>query len=280
MIDLLDQPKIDCHAHVLDPARFPYGKDIAYHPEGQEIGTPDQLVQVMDAYGITHTLLVQPNSGYGPDNGCLLDAIERYPGRFTGIAIVAPDADMATLTDLKARGVVGVAFNPTLYGTGYYAGSERLVRRLADLDMIVNIQVEGDQIGMFRPWFEDIPVRVLVDHCGRPTPSAGLDQPGFRTLLDLAETDRVWVKVSGYLKFARTPYRYEEAEPFVRALFSAYSARRCLWASDWPYLRADERQDVGALLQTFVRFVPDPSERRAILWDTPSALLGERIAQP
>ena len=27
-----DEPKIDCHAHVFDPARFPYGKDIDYKP--------------------------------------------------------------------------------------------------------------------------------------------------------------------------------------------------------------------------------------------------------
>ncbi|HET9687930.1 MAG TPA: 2-pyrone-4,6-dicarboxylate hydrolase, partial [Pseudolabrys sp.] len=33
------EPKIDCHAHVIDPAHFPYGKDIAYRPAGQEIGT-------------------------------------------------------------------------------------------------------------------------------------------------------------------------------------------------------------------------------------------------
>jgi hypothetical protein len=34
------EPKIDCHAHVLDPVRFPYGADIEYKPAGQEIGTP------------------------------------------------------------------------------------------------------------------------------------------------------------------------------------------------------------------------------------------------
>ena len=35
------EPKIDCHAHVFDPVRFPYGKDIAYKPAGQEMGAAD-----------------------------------------------------------------------------------------------------------------------------------------------------------------------------------------------------------------------------------------------
>ena len=78
---------IDCHAHVLDPANFPYGADIEYKPSGQEIGPAAQLLAVMKAHGIRHTLLVQPNSGYGSDNSCMLDAIARYPEMFKGIAI-------------------------------------------------------------------------------------------------------------------------------------------------------------------------------------------------
>ena len=36
--DIFDEPKIDCHVHVLDPARFPYGANTHYRPAGQEIG--------------------------------------------------------------------------------------------------------------------------------------------------------------------------------------------------------------------------------------------------
>jgi predicted TIM-barrel fold metal-dependent hydrolase len=94
---LFDEPKIDTHAHVFDPKNFPYDTRIAYHPAGQEIGTAAQLREVMTTYGVRHALLVQPNSGYGSDNSCMLDAIERGEGRFKGIAIVDNDADLATL---------------------------------------------------------------------------------------------------------------------------------------------------------------------------------------
>ena len=44
-MSIFTEPKIDCHAHVLDPVNFPYGKDIEYKPSGQEIGTPPQLAR-------------------------------------------------------------------------------------------------------------------------------------------------------------------------------------------------------------------------------------------
>ena len=58
----------------------------------------------MKTYGVQHALLVQPNSGYGSDNSCMLDAIARGEGRFKGIAIIDFDADLAALRDLKSAG--------------------------------------------------------------------------------------------------------------------------------------------------------------------------------
>lgn len=273
-MSIFDEPKIDCHAHVTDPARFPYSDDISYHPSGQEIGTALQLYQLMRTYKISNTLLVQPNSGYGGDNSCMLDAIEHSNESIRGVAIVDLDADLGDLQALKDRGIVGVAFNPTINGTDYYTGSASLVAKLAELGMCLNIQVEHDQLMAFKQTIKDIPVTVLVDHCGRPTPEAGIEQPGFRTLLELAATGRVYVKLSGYAKFARTAYPFEDCWPFVRALVKAFTLERCLWASDWPYLRAHERQDVGPLVQLVEQLFPDADDRRVLFWDTPARLLG------
>lgn len=271
---IFDEPKIDCHAHVIDPARFPYGRDIAYKPSGQEIGTAAQFRAVMQAHGVKHALLVQPNSGYGGDNSCMLDAIATGEGRFKGIAIVNLDADAAALKRLKAQGIAGVAANPTFHGNAYYKSANALMQRLADLDMFFSLQVEHDQLLMYAPRIEEIPVKVLVDHLGRPTPDAGLAQPGFAALLRLAKTGRVSVKISGYLKFAQTPYPFPDCEPFVRAIVEAFTFDHCLWASDWPYLRATERQDYGPLVALAARLFPDAAERRKLFWDTPNRLFG------
>jgi predicted TIM-barrel fold metal-dependent hydrolase len=76
-MDFFNEPKIDCHVHVIDPANFPYGKNVIYLPSGQEIGTAAQLREVMASHGVKHALLVQPNSGYEGDNACMLDAIAK-----------------------------------------------------------------------------------------------------------------------------------------------------------------------------------------------------------
>jgi len=273
-MDIFKEPKIDCHAHALDPARFPFGKDIEYKPSGQEIGTADQLLEVMKTYGVKHVLLVQPNSGYGPDNSCMLDAIRRDPVAFKGVAIADNAADLAHLRALKRQGIVGIAFNPTFHGAEYYRNTGPLIEKLADLDMFLQLQCQHDQLLMFVPWIQDIPVRVLIDHCGRPTPGDGLGQPGFAALLRLAAAGRVHVKLSGYSKFAASPYPFEDTWPYIHALVEAFGLERCMWASDWPYLRAAQRQDYGPLLGLVERLFPDPGDRRQLLWKTPEQLFG------
>ena len=269
-----NEPKIDCHMHILDPARFPYGADNFYKPSGQEIGTLAQYYQVMRTYGVSRALIVQPNSGYGPDNSCLLDAIAQGDGHFKGIAIIDFDASLDELRALKAQGVLGAAFNTTFYGTDYYKKSEDLIRRLAELDMFLQIQSEHDQLSMFVPWIEEIPVRVLIDHCGRPTPREGLGQSGFQSLLRIARTNRVSVKLSGYAKFSQRSYPFEDCWPFVRAIVEACTLERCMWASDWPYLRAPERQDFGPLVELPELLFPDSAERHKLFWNTPRRLFG------
>ena len=271
---VFEEPKIDCHNHVLDPARFPYGIDNPYRPAGQEIGTAAQLLRVMESHSVRHSLVVAPNSGYGTDLRCLLDAIEHAEGRLKGIAVVPLDIGVPALRTLKAQGVIGVAFNPTFDGVARYANGRELVTKLADLDMFLQVQVEHDQILALLPVIHAAPVRLLIDHCGRPTPAAGLAQPGFQAILALAATGRASVKLSGLMKFSREPYPYADTWPFVRALAGAFGLDACVWGSDWPFLRAPERLDYGPLLSLTAQLFPAPSDRQKLFWDTPRRLFG------
>lgn len=271
---LFDEPKVDAHCHRLDPARFPYAEGVAYRPTGQEVGTLAQYRQVMDAYGVRYALLVGPNSGYGTDNRCLLDAIAQGQGRFKGIAVVPNDASRSELERLKSAGVIGVAFNATVHGVEHYLGTDALLRTLADLDLFIQIQVEHDQLVPLAPLLERSGARILVDHCGRPAPGAGIEQPGFQALLRLARSGRAAVKLSGYQKFSAEAAPYRDALPFVHALIDAFTLDACVWASDWPFLKATERLDVGPLLRGVEQLLPDPNDRRRLLWDTPRRLFG------
>jgi predicted TIM-barrel fold metal-dependent hydrolase len=270
----VDEPLIDCHVHVFDPDRFPYAADAYYVPTGPETGTLEQLCRTHDAHGVRHAVLVGPNSGYGEDNRRLIDAVMRGAGRFRGMAVVRNSATRAELSGLRDAGIVGVTLNAALLGVEYYADAGDLLSLLADLDMVADVQVTGDQLLALAPLLTRSGVRVHVDHCGRPDPVAGLEAPGFRELLHVGRDGRAVVKLSGLVKFSRRPPPHEDTWPFVHALVDAFGPDRCVWASDWPFLRAPVRLDYGPLLAQLEELVPDPAARRQILWDTPRREFG------
>lgn len=273
-MSLFDEAKIDCHCHVFDPERFPYPEDNFYKPAGHEKGTPAQFMAVLESYGVRQALLVGPNSGYDLDNRCLLDTLARSQGRLKGVVVLGDDASDAQLEALKAQGVVGVAFNPALFGVARYANSGALLKRLAEHDLWAQIQVCDDQLLALLPLLESCGARLLFDHCGRPDVTAGPEQPAFQALLRLGRSGKAAVKLSGYVKFAQTSFPYPDAWPYVQALAEAFTLDACVWGSDWPFLRAPERMDYGTLLNLIGRWFPEAGDRRQLLWETPRALFG------
>jgi len=268
------QPKIDCHCHVLDPYNFAYADDVAYRPRAQEIGSAKYFEEVLRAYGVQHALLVGPNSGYGTDNRCLLSAIANGAGRFKGVAVVNLDASLSQLEDLAAQGIVGIAFNYALLGLDFYSAAGPLVEKLVQTGMYLQVQVTGDQMHALEPRLRGCGANLLVDHCGRPQPADRASDTGFDAVLKLAECGRASVKLSGFVKFTHTDFPFTDTHPHIRELLAAYGPKNCVWASDWPFLKAPRRLDYGPLLQLLAHTVPDEAVRQQILWDTPRRLFG------
>jgi predicted TIM-barrel fold metal-dependent hydrolase len=266
--------KIDCHIHAIDPVRFPYAADTPYRPSGQEIAPAAHLIGVLDAFNVEHALIVGTNSGYGTDSRLLLDALQLGNGRFKGVAVVENDVDLRELERLKAAGVVGVAFNAPFHGTDYYRDTAPLIEKLVDLDLFLQIQVEQDQLLALLPLIEKSAVRLVIDHCGRPVVEQGVTHRAFQALLAIGRERDAHVKLSGYYKFSRQPYPYADTWPFMAALVEAFTLDRCVWGSDWPFLRADVRMDYGPLLAALSQIFPDPDDQHRLLWQTPARLLG------
>lgn len=267
--------KIDCHNHIFDPKRFPYQSDTPYRPLDCECSPADLFHQVLDVHGVSHALLVGPNSGYGEDdNRALLDAIAGSKGRFRGMAVVRQDVSIEELAALKAQGVVGVTFNVAYYGLEHFAASDALLGKLADLEMLAQVQTQDDQMLAFGPRLKRQSVRVVVDHCGRPNLADGVDGQGFRAVLDLAASGRTWIKVSGFAKFSRQAAPWLDVDPYVAAIRATFGTDRCLWGSDWPFLKAPERMDYGVMVQLVERHFPEASARDAYLWSNAASLFG------
>jgi predicted TIM-barrel fold metal-dependent hydrolase len=276
---IFEEPKIDSHCHILDPEHFAYSPEVAYRPSGQETGSADYFQSVMACYGARHALLVGPNSGYNLNNACLLDAIARYPHLFKGIAVVPNDCDEKTLSALKDQGIVGVAFNYSLNGLAHYASIEPLLIRLKKLGLWAQFQVEGDQLATLLPLIERTGVKLMIDHCGRPdlSPkqpvSSVFETAGFKAMLALGQRGSAVMKISGYAKFSTQAYPFEDVAQVAQLLVKTYGLERCIWASDWPYLKATPRLDYGPMLQLMERDFT-LHERQHLFWETPRALFG------
>lgn len=269
---------IDAHVHLYDPKRFPLHADTPYTPLPAECGSATDLCAVLDAHGLHGAVLVNPISGYGLDNGCMLDALRRHPDRFRGVARVPLDVSGTALRSLSRKGVVGIRID--LVGDGeaqlHDPQFAALVRSLADLDMVLEIQCEKEQPLLLATALSATPVRTVIDHCGRPDGVHGIRQPGFRALLKLAGLEQVGIKLSGPFRFSARPAPYTDTDRYVTALLDAFGADRCMWGSDWPFLRMPRRVDYGPTLALLGRWIPDARARRRVLVDTPRRWFGFR----
>lgn len=274
-MSIFTERKIDCHNHIFDPNGFPYQADTPYAPAGHEITTADYFHHVLDAYGVSQALIVGPNSAYGEDdNRALIDAIARSNGRFKGMAVVSKDVSDETLAGFSAQGIVGVTFNVAYYGVAHFSHAEKLMQRLNDHGLLAQIQTQGDQILAFKDILINTPATVVIDHCGRPDLSQGIQSNAFQSLLTIGRAGRHYVKLSGMAKFSREPYPFDDAHEYVAALLDAFSEDRVLWGSDWPFLMAPQRMDYGTLLTLAERWFPNDVQREKYLWRNAYELYG------
>jgi predicted TIM-barrel fold metal-dependent hydrolase len=256
---------IDSHAHI-----FRRGLRLArvrrYAP-GYDATLRDYLRQ-LDAHGLSHGVLVQP-SFLGTDNSFMLAALAAEPERLRGIAVVEPGVPRETLAAMDRGGVTGIRLNlagaplPDLDGGSWPAC----------LDLVAEL---GWQVEVLRP-ARDLPalvatllrrgVDVVVDHFGMPDPAMGVADPGFRGLLALAGSRRVWVKLSGQYRNGAGLTR--AAMPLLR---EAFGLDRLVWGSDWPHTRFEGEVDYGEARAHLDAWIPDPAERRVVLEETAARL--------
>ena len=103
--------------------------------------------------------------------------------------------------------------------------------------------------------------------------SNGLRQPGFQALLKLGEQQKAVVKLSGFAKYSQTGYPFVDVDPYIDAILKAYGLSQCIWASDWPYLKAPYRLDLGPLIKWVERRF-SKEERHQLMWETPKRIFG------
>lgn len=266
---------IDCHAHIIDTARFPLAHGPGYKPRPHEAGPKETYCGVLDSHRVKHALLVQP-SGYGTDNAAMLDAIASYAGRFKGIAVIDPRTPERALEDLARRGVVGVRFNLPTYERDALTRPEApaFLARLKALGWYAQVFADDAQWAEIAPILRKSGVKVLIDHFGVRDLSRGLDQPGFQAVLRLGREGNAVVKLSAPFRISGEPGAYGDLKPFARAVIEAFGIENCVWGSDWPFINLGAPMRYAAALQAVEHWLDDAGDLDRVLWHNPARLFG------
>jgi len=265
----------DCHIHLFGPAaRFPFD---ARSPYVSDDALPEDYLATLDVLGLERAVVVSAG-GYGTDYGHLKWVLERHGDRLRGIILPRADLRPEEMAELNTLGVRGVRM------FGAPAGHEwdhlpRLDARIAAMaaEQGWHVQyhsVTRDDIEQAADRLLVLPGRIVLDHFGMFDPRLGLDQPGFRAILRLLDSGRVWIKLSGPMRAAREEeYPYPGMTAYAHALV-AHAPGRLVWGSDWPHVQMNDRimPNDGDLLDLLAVWVPDEATRFRILADNPLEL--------
>jgi 2-pyrone-4,6-dicarboxylate lactonase len=262
----------DCHAHIYGPFdQFPLDASAPFRPP---LAPAQALEGLWKAFGVERGVLIQ-GSAYGQDHRALLAAIGRDRDNRRGVALVEPVTSDATLKHLHENGVCGARVNYVrhLNPEGFdKATCWQIVRRIEPLGWHLELHVDAVDLGRIQEFVRESSVEVVIDHMGRVDAALGPLQDPFRTLLELVNSRRCWVKLSGADRLAKQG-DLQTAGPFAQSLVEA-APERVVWGTDWPHVNLKAPLSDEALFRFLVQVAPDDLSRTRLLVDNPARLYG------
>jgi 2-pyrone-4,6-dicarboxylate lactonase len=269
----------DAHFHVFGAAqRYPHGSDLRYKPPLAPL--PD-LLALAGKLGLSRFVFVQP-SAYGRDNRCMLDAMREVGAKSCrGIVDVDENAPDAELERMNALGVRGVRINLSPikpFESGFapklMPRIARLASRCAEIGWQLDFLTPGWLTAELMPALKRLRLDFTLAHFGMFQAKDGVDQPGFRQLLELLRHGerRCWVKLTGAYRMSAAG-GFADVAPMARALIET-APDRLIWGSDYPHLSFAGKVGSVELWNLLGRWAPDEPTRKRILVDNPQKLFG------
>jgi 2-pyrone-4,6-dicarboxylate lactonase len=204
-----------------------------------------------------------------------LAGIEAGGGRYRGVALVDDSDSDRDLEALHQAGIRGVRFTYVSHLGG--APDLTLVRRtllrvkpmgwhvlflIDPADMLINLEL-----------LRAITIPCVIDHMARVKADEGLNQAGFKALLELVKRGNFWAKLSGADRISASGPPFKDAVPYAQALIEA-APDRVIWGTDWPHPNNRYTVDDGDLVDLLPLIAPDPAQRKKLLVDNPARLYG------
>jgi L-fuconolactonase len=232
---------VDTHVHVweIDPPKYPVGPTApTWTALPDEPGTADELLTEMDAHSVNWTVLVQ-TSWSTWDNGYIADSVQRFPNRFIGHGLIDPqdpaNADQVRYW-MQERGLVGFRFHPMYYPAEQILltpQNQPMWAEIAHLGAIIQFHMRPEHADQVAAIAAQYPQLVLIiDHMGYP--QLGPDPAAFQPIIDLAQFDNLYLKLSDVSGRSEQGFPYADVHPFIRKLHQAFGARRMVWGTGYP----------------------------------------------
>lgn len=258
---------VDCHMHLFGPYdRYPPVPETGYV-------TVDCLAEtyiaMMDRFGIAKGVFI-PASPHGTDPTHLVDALTQYPDRFIGVAILPRDVGRAEIRRLTDAGVKGARFQSPSHGSKLPGLSIETAAKIHEYGWHVQLYPGENEIAEMEPLVGLLPNRVVFDHFAAVPARNWRDQIGYRPLMRMIDTGRVWIKLSRPSQITSEAMPYSAVSEVARALV-AQAPERILWGTDWPHVGfSDETMpDDSDLVDLLLDWIPDEKVRTRILVDNP-----------
>lgn len=262
----------DCHAHVIGPAeKYPFVADRSYTP-------PDALLadylHMLSVIGIERSVLVQP-SMHGTDNTLMMNAIAATKTvEMRAVVVVPSDVTDGELSTLQDGGAQGVRMNMIYRGGGVSldeatALARRIRRSGWHLQVLIDVSTIGEA-AIFE--LAALPVPLVVDHMGHFDARKGVDDKGFKALIECVRRGNTWVKLSGANRLTAQEFPFADVRPLTEALCAA-APNRVVWGTDWPHtVSKTEMPKDGDLIDLLKNWLKDDELMRTILVDNPAQL--------
>ena len=258
---------LDTHAHLISDdweryAARPFTPDLPVPDRPAYTMTAEQLLALMDEFGVTNACLVQRGHVYGYDNSYIIDSAARFPDRFHPVVILDtadPETPSQYRRMVEENGVCGFRMansRPWLLDTAWIASptAMQVWQACADLGTPMTVIVFDNQLSWVLPLIKVIAgmypqLQIILDHGGMeygisqyevalreaageevhmpPPPHFGID-----TSIGIFEdVPNVHFKITE-INFERLIKAGMRSARLIRRMVDSFGAERMVWGSD------------------------------------------------
>jgi predicted TIM-barrel fold metal-dependent hydrolase len=266
---------IDAHVHVWTPdvAAFPTAVGWDKSTVKPDSFTPEELLAHAKPSGVGRIVLIQM-SFYRFDNRYMLDAMRRFPGVFSGVAIVDHGHPYVAgrMKELAAEGVRGFRLTGWKDPEKYFAepGIATMWRTGAETGLNMCLLINADALPIVDRLCEQYPnTPVVIDHFARIGIDGEIRETELANLCRLARHKKVTVKTSAFYALGKKQSPYTDLLPMIKRLRDEFGSERLMWATDCPFQveGGHTYQDSVDLIAKHADFLT-AKERQDLLHDT------------